>query len=223
MKKVSVSVPKKMKKSNPNYAEFMAKFWMSFAGVLIAINLFFILTLMQMAPQLKIIAQVLTTPMNSTQLIQTDPLSDDIRNQNFAKLTDKNLIEEMFVRYYLTERYMIVNDEADMLQKWGGGGPVAILSTPDVYQKYIKSLGELPEKIREIPYTQNIDILSISRLNNTWTVEFDIYRLNGTVRTKKTQVARLTTAEAPFFRFFRTTSANLYGFIVVEFEDSIKM
>ncbi len=223
MKKVSVSVPKKMKKSNPNYAEFMAKFWMSIAGILIAINLFFILTLMQMAPQLKIIAQVLTTPMNSTQFIQTDPLSDDIRNQNFTKLTDKNLIEEMFVRYYLTQRYMIVNDEADMLQHWSAGGPVAILSTPDVYYKFYTGLGELPEKIRELPYTQNIDILSISRLNNTWTVEFDIYRLNGTIVTKKTQVARLTTAEAPYLRFFRTTSANLYGFVVVEFEDSAKM
>lgn len=223
MKKVSVSVPQKMRKSNPNYTEFMAKFWMSIAGILIAINLFFILTLMQMAPQLKIIAQILTTPMNSTQLIQTDPLSDDIRNQNFTKLTDKNLIEEMFVRHYLTERYMIVNDEADMLQHWSGSGPVAILSTPDVYYKYYTGLGELPEKIRELPYTQNIDILSISRLNNTWTVEFDVYRLNGTVLTKTTRVARLTTGEAPYLRFFRTTSANLYGFVVVEYEDSTKM
>ena len=46
-------------------AIFLAKFWMTLAAVSIAINLLIVLTLVQMAPKLKAIAQILTTPMNT--------------------------------------------------------------------------------------------------------------------------------------------------------------
>ena len=77
-----IKIPGNPDKSNPNYAEAIAKFWMVIASVLIALNLFFVLTLMQMAHKLTIIAQVLTSPMNSYQFIQAEPFSADISDKN---------------------------------------------------------------------------------------------------------------------------------------------
>ena len=43
-------------------ALFLAKFWMTMAAIGIAINLILVLTLLQMAPKLKVIAQILNNP-----------------------------------------------------------------------------------------------------------------------------------------------------------------
>lgn len=207
-------IPGKPEKTNPNYAEAIAKFWMSIAAILVALNLFFVLTLMQMAPRLTIIAQVLTSPMNSNQFIQAEPFNADI--------SDKNLIEEMMIRYYLTNRYFMVPDEEEMRNRWSGFGVVGQLSTPQVYEAFYSGLGELPEKIRTLELTQNIDIRRVERHNDTWTVEFDIYRLMGGVASKQTRVAVLESANAPHLGWYRTDFSNPYGFFIYSYTDAEK-
>lgn len=200
--------------AKPKTAKSLTTVWMSIASVLIAINLFLILTLLQMAPQLKIIAQILTTPMNSSQFIFAESLSED--------LSDKKIIEEMFIRYYLTERYIILQDENEMKFKWSPLGPIAQLSLPTVYSKFYQGLGELPKNLRNVSYTQNIDIKNVSRINNIWTVEFDVYRLTNGIRTKTTRIARLTTSESPNYKYYRIDSSNPYGFVIIEYDDAAK-
>lgn len=207
-------IPGKPTKSSPNYAEALAKFWMIVAAVLIAMNLFFILTLVQMAPQLKIIAQVLTEPMNSTQFIQAEPFESDI--------SDKNLIEQMMVRRYITARYTMYPDEEEMKFEWGPFGLISNLSIGRVYNAFYASLGELPQKIRQMGFTQGVDIRRISRHNDIWTVEFDILRMAEGIIQKQTKVAVLKVGEHPVFRFFRTDFSNPYGFHVITYTDAEK-
>ncbi len=212
--KISIHIPEKMKKSNPDYAEFMAKFWMCVAAVLIGINTFFVLTLMQMTPRLKIVAQVLTEPMNSLQLIQAEPFDSGI--------ADRNLIEEMLVRYYLTERYTLFPDEREMSIRWSGRGEIARLSAPQVYYEFYAGLGEMANSIQKLNYTQGIDIRTISRRNDTWTVEFDVYQQGSGFSRKETRVAVLETREIPSRRIYRTRMSNPYGFTVIKYRDAEK-
>lgn len=208
-------IPGKPRVSDPNYAEALAKFWMIVASLLIALNLFFILTLVQMAPRLKIIAQVLTSPMNSLQFIQAEPFDSDI--------SDKNLIEQMLIRTYLTNRYIFFPDEEDMMYRWGPYGIIANLSAPAVYEAFYKGLGEEKLKnLRQLEYTQYIDITRIQRLNDTWTVEFDIYKLINGSTSKTTRVAVLESAYHPAFKMFRTDYSNPYGFYISSYTDAEK-
>lgn len=214
IKKVSVHVPEKLKKSNPNYAEGWAKLWMGVATVLIGLNVFFVLTLMQMAPRLKIVAQVLTEPMNSLQLIQAEPFESEI--------ADRNLIEEMLIRYYLTERHTMFPDEREMLSKWSGRGEIARLSSPQVYYEFYQGLGEMTNNIQKLNYSQGIDIREISRRNDTWTVEFDIYQKGGGFSRKETRVAVIETTDVPARRVYRIKMSNPYGFTIIKYRDAVK-
>lgn len=210
----TIKIPGKPDKSNPNYAEAIAKFWMVVASVLIGLNLFFVLTLMQMAPKLTIIAQVLTSPMNSSQFIQAEPFRADI--------SDKNLIEEMLIRNYITNRYFFVPDEEEMKFRWSGFGVIGQMSTPQVYEAFYNSLGEMPEKVRSLEYTQNVNIKRVERHNDTWTVEFDVYRLMGGVAAKQTKVAVLESANAPHLGWYRTDFSNPYGFFIYSYNEGEK-
>ncbi|MBR5130068.1 MAG: hypothetical protein IKV03_02455 [Alphaproteobacteria bacterium] len=215
IKKVSLQVPKSLKKSNPAYAEAVAKFWMVIASIFIGLNMFFVLTLMQMTPRLRVVPQILTTDsMYSLQLIQTEPFEN--------KMVDKDLIEQMIIRFYLTERHTRFADAREMLNRWGASGAISYLSSPKVYREFYAGLGEIIENIDRLPYTQGIDIRKISRHNDTWTVEFDLYRLGSGISHKETRVAVLESREVPSRRFFGTKFSNPYGFIIINYTDTQK-
>ena len=215
VKKVALKVPEKLKKSNPDYAQAVAKFWMVVASIFVGFNMFFVLTLMQMAPRLTVVPQILSKePMQSLELIQTESF-----NTNVA---DKRLIDEMMVRYYLIERHTRFADVQEMQNKWGPSGTVALLSTPKVYQEFYKSLGAIVENVRQLPYSQGIDIRSISRKGEIWTVEFDLYKLSQGFAHKETRVAVLESAQTPYRQAFRIRNTNPYGFIIINYTDTVK-
>lgn len=215
MEKTKFKIIQKPQKSNPDYSKIIAKIWLIVASISIGINVFFVLTLLQMSPRLQVIANVMTpNSMNSLQLIQAEPFNADI--------SDRNLIEQMLVRYYLIERFTIFKDEREMNFKWSPGGALSQLSTPRVHQEYLKSLGELPKKLKELNYTQNIDIRTMSLHNDKWTVEFDIYRLGTSFESKLTRVAVLQVRDIPARRFFRSNISNPYGFTIINYTDAEK-
>ena len=215
VKKVSLKVPEKLKKSNPDYAQAIAKFWMVVASIFIGFNMFFVLTLMQMAPRLTVVPLVLSKePMHSLELIQAESFDTNI--------ADKRLIDEMMIRYYLTERYTRFADAQEMQNKWGPWGTVALLSTPQVYQEFYQSLGEITENVQQMPYSQGIDIRTIKRTGKTWTVEFDLYKMAQGIINKETRVAVLESAETPYRRAFRLKNTNPYGFIIINYTDAVK-
>lgn len=215
VKKVSLKVPQQLKKSNPDYAQAIAKFWMVVASIFVGFNVFFVLTLMQMAPRLTVVPQVLSKePMHSLELIQAESFDTNI--------ADKRLIDEMMIRYYLTERYTRFADAQEMQNKWGPWGTVSLLSTPQVYQEFYQSLGEITENVQQMPYSQGIDIRTIKRTGKTWTVEFDLYKMAQGFVSKETRIAVLESAETPYRRAFRLRNTNPYGFIIINYTDAVK-
>ena len=117
------------------FSEKLAKFWMVIASFVIGVNLFLILTLLQMAPKLQVVAQVLTSsPMTSVQLLQTEPFSQST--------SDKKLIDETILRFYLDSRYNTFQDKDEMNYRWGSRGPVAFFSSPAVYRAFTTGLSD---------------------------------------------------------------------------------
>ena len=196
-------------------SEGLAKFWMVVASVAIAVNLFLILTLMQMAPRLKVMAQILTTsPMQSNQLLQTEPFS--------YNAGDKKLIDETLIRFYMDSRYTTFQDKEEMQNRWGGRGPVARLSTQDVYKSFAGNLKEKLTEINNRNTTTSIDIISISRIDNIFTIEFDIYTYGrGAVRSQR-KVAVVTIGYNPGRQFFNAKYSNPFGMFVKSYKESVK-
>lgn len=196
-------------------SESQAKFWMVIAAVLLIINLFMVLTLMQMAPKLQMIAQVLTvSPMQSNQLLQTEPFSD--------RTGDKELLDEALLRYYLEMRYTTFQDSQEMNYRWGGAGPLARLSAPNVYDSFAKGLKDRLGAVTSGQKTTSIDIISISRLDNIFTIEFDVYTFQQNKAVPSRKVAVVTIGYDPGRKFFGAQYSNPFGLYVRSYEESAK-
>lgn len=203
-------------------AEGLANMWLLVASVVIGLNLFIILTLVQVAPQLSVVAQVLPQDMmNSLQMTEATALESDIG--------DKKLIEEMLVRFYLTQRHTFFPDELEMTWRWSGNGPVFVLSAPDVYQKYQSDIKSLKEIIKSTTRTTYVDIRSMSRQDNTYTVDFDLYTMEkGLPIQRKSRTAVIRFRNIPGRRLLsagayrRLGFTNPYGLTVMSYNESEK-
>ena len=193
----------------------LAKFWMIIASFIIGINLFLILTLLQMAPKLQVVAQVLTSsPMTSVQLLQTEP---------FSKSTgDKKLIDETILRFYLDSRYNAFQDKSEMTYRWGPRGPVAFFSSPKVYREFSAGLQEKINAVSNNKASTSIDIISISRIDNIYTVEFDVYTYMRGQLSKKRRIAIVEVAYHPARRSFNPLHSNPFGMYIQKFTETIK-
>lgn len=189
-------------------------FWIFITGCLIAVNTFFALTLLQMAPRLQVTAQILTAPMTSGALIETEPFASDVG--------DKELIDEMLVRYYLTMRHTFFPDDVEILRRWSVYGPIFVLSTPAVFKNFREDIAQMTENITKAGYTTNVDIRSVSRNGNIFTVDFDLYTLMGGTVSKKSRVAIVETVYDPDNIFYMSEYANPYGLTVKGYQESEK-
>ncbi len=197
------------------FSEKLAKFWMIVVAIIISINLFLILTLLQMAPKLNVVAQVLTSsPMTSVQLLQTEPFSQST--------SDKKLIDETILRFYLDSRYNIFQDKNEMSYRWGSRGPVAFFSDSSVYKQFSAGLKEKLTAIANNRSSTSIDIISVSRIDNIFTVEFDIYTyIRGQV-SKKRRIAIVEVGYNSARRSFNTIHSNPFGMYVKKFTETVK-
>ncbi len=197
------------------FSEKLAKFWMVIASFVIGVNLFLILTLLQMAPKLQVVAQVLTSsPMTSVQLLQTEPFSQST--------SDKKLIDETILRFYLDSRYNTFQDKDEMNYRWGSRGPVAFFSSPSVYRTFAAGLKDKITAIASNKSSTSIDIISVSRIDNIYTVEFDVYTyIRGQV-SKKRRIAVVEVAYNPARRSFNAIHSNPFGMYIQKFTETIK-
>lgn len=193
-------------------AEVIAKFWMVIASIIITINLFIVLTLIQIAPKLTVLAQPLSSPMESLDLIKITPFTNDFE--------DKKLIDELLIRYYLENRYITFSDEYEMNRRWKN--VVRLLSSPYVYSQFTKNMDEKIKKIKEDRITRNIDIVSLHRIDNTYTIDLDIYQYAQGKTLKQRQQVIIEVAYNPNRKSFNMVFANPYGLYVKKFNEAIK-
>ncbi len=195
--------------------EKLAKFWMYLTSAVMAVNLFLILTLLQMTPKLQVIAQILTnSPMQSNQLLQTEPFSQ--------RGGEKNLIDETLVRFYMDMRHSSFHDQTELEYRWGRGGAVARLSAPNVYEKFAAGRLDNLQSIANAQTTTSIDILSLTRLDNIFTIEFDVYTYNRGMIESTRKIAIVTVGYNPSRKFYNTNYSNPFGMFVRSYEESVK-
>lgn len=196
--------------------EFSLRGWLFITAIVMAINIFLTLTLVHFAPKVKVVAQLFSpNVMNFGQLSEAASLE--------GVVSDKRLIDEMLVRYYIRMRHEFIRDEYELTRRWGPSGPIARLSFPDVYQNFFKENGNLEETVKKYPGTASTHITSISRLDNIFTVDFDVYDwVNSGVGGVKSRRAVIRFIDIPGRRGFWIDMVNPYGFTVQQYTETEK-
>ena len=218
----------KDQKTRGKFALYWAKFWMTLAAISIAINLFIVLTLVQMAPKLKVIAQILPSPMNTLDHIQIDTLPANrlMDSKSHSNRANRELLDEMLIRYYIDRRVSYFADKNEMTSRWGARGEIRQLSSPAVYAKFSKNIQEKIKQISTAKETQSIEITNISKLGNTYTIEFDVFIYNPydpIVKPRVQQrVATITVGHYPNRHIYSRTFANPFGFYIQKYDEAVK-
>lgn len=213
------------------FAVFQAKFCMALAALGVAINLIIVLTLVQMAPKLKMIAQVLPsseTTINTSSHIQVDtlPVKGLLGSNSNINKSNRALIDEMLIRYYLDVRLSSFGDEEELKARWLAGGAVHRLSSPAVYNKFAKDIKEKIKELKNERITRSVHVAAISTLGNTYTAEVDIYTHNPFEPNEKPKVQRrvitMQIGHRNNIHRYNKFESNPYGFYVSVYNERIK-
>ena len=196
---------------------FVAKLWMGLALLSMMLNFFIVLTLWQISPKLEIISQIVfQDALTSRQGVIAEPFD--------ANMMDKDKINEMLIRYYLSNRYSVFPDYDEMAHRWGPNGILDRLSTDNVHYAFAQDAYGQLEEIDKNPQTSSVSIRKMSRLDNTWTIELEVFTFDqrtGQVSSRVYDVV-LETAVDPAYAFFNIDFINPYGLQIVDFRKKKK-
>lgn len=196
---------------------FAAKLWMGIALLSMALNLFIVLTLWQISPKLEVISQIVfQDALTSRQAVIAEPFE--------ANMMDKDKINEMLVRYYLSNRYSKLPDYGEMSRRWGVNGVLDRLSTDNVYYAFAQGVFDQLEQIEKDPKTSSVNIRKISRLDNIWTIELEVFTFDqqtGQLSSRVYDVV-LETIVDPSYAFFNVDFINPYGLQITNFRQTQK-
>ncbi len=146
------------------------------------------------------------------------------------KMPSERQLTEMFVRQYVIMRNTVINDEQEMITRWGPGGIVDYLSAPDVYREFVgQNLGTV-DKMFDNDYSSEVHIDKIGKESEespAWTVFFTVYNLSksrnssGSLTLKTLRYkASVTPVYIESRCLYRMRLINPIGFTVVKYSQS---
>ena len=139
---------------------------------------------------------------------------------------NRELLDEMLIRYYIDRRISYFADKDEMTARWDAGGEVRRLSSPAVYSKFAKNIQEKIKQITAGKETQSVEINNISKLGNTYTVEFDVFLYNPYDPIVKPlaqqRVATITIGHYPNRHIYSQTFSNPFGFYIQKYDEAVK-
>lgn len=190
-------------------------FKLSFVGSFILLFGTFLLCYMlfRYAPGLHVISQFYTKGiMKSDQQSETIPFE--------AEGNNKDLIDNMLIRYYIETRYTVFPDQQEMVRRWKIGSPFSQLTTKKLYEQFIGD--DFEKKVTKLPkVVSTVDIISVqqdSKDNNLYTVDFDIYG-RGSAGEHNRQKKRATLKVGHGRARNTATFANPYGTFIGYFSE----
>ena len=153
---------------------------------------------------------------------------DNLNNLGMARpFEEMDLVDEMLMRFFIENWHTYIPDLRELTYRYGQRGPVGRLSVPAVFRQFSKKMAGFGEELKEKAQntsTKAIDILRVTRSDNTFTVDFDIINFDGKSKSSGGRwraVARIT--HSPNYRQFGSDFANPYGFVVTYYkEDPLK-
>lgn len=133
----------------------------------ICCNLVLIIAIFQVMPLYRVEPFLLTFQNRSEQVYHIQPVMGGLRSQK--------AITEVFVREYVLLRSSFSRDIAEMEARWGADGPVKEMSSPRVYDDFVRNTAKKAlDIIRSRGLTRDVKVLSVNELaNGIWQVEYE--------------------------------------------------
>ena len=191
--------------------------WIGITVALMVLMIWFVLTLFHMAPDIVVLPQLFSPDiMRFNQFIEATNLNAQ------AQVKEHFLIDEMMIRFYIENRHFYVPDGAELAYRYGGRGPVARLSSPQIYQTFLAEKGPYLESVQNATGSSVVDITAVSRRDNTFTVDFDQYIQEGMqVRFAGSYRATAKIAYSAAHQNFSSDFINPFGMVVVSYDETI--
>lgn len=196
--------------------------WRAVAFGLLLAALWLGFVLYQTAPHVRVVGQVFIKDvitkrdvMYSDQLLEVLPFDSDIK--------DKALIDEALVRYFVEMYYTLFVDEPEMTRRWSAAGPVFLLLAPNLFDAFYAEKAKVLKNLAKEVDTQSVDITGVSRRDNRFTVNFDLYTwnsMNTPQRAGKSLVLEI--AYVPERRVYGLNFSNPYGVTIVKMSEAEK-
>jgi len=195
------------------------RLWIGLTIVSMTVCVVLVITLFNMAPRIQILPQMFTKDvMSANQFLEATAINP------MVPIKERKLIDEMFVRFYVENRYFYVPDIPELSYRYGGRGPIARLSAPPVYARFVKSKGNYLENVQNNKGTVSVDIWRVAPWrgsNNLYSVDFDVYRFeDGRQAYAGTKRATIKIGHNPRFIGWRQDFANPYGFFVMSYDET---
>lgn len=137
-------------------------------AISICCNLVLILTISNILPLYRVEPYLLTLSNKEDQVYRIEPYSRDMEA--------KKSITETFIRQYLLLRTTLLPDIEEMESRWQEGGDLQEMSSPIVYQDFIKNTGvKLMQRMKNDGLTSNVKIITVNEIEDAvWQVEYSV-------------------------------------------------
>lgn len=202
--------------------------WLSRLVILCAIlSLSFFLScslvIFRLAPEI-LVEPLLIIPQNSSEeVVRYEPMN--------TKMSSLRQMTEMFVKQYVVMRNTVINDEREMVTRWGPGGIVAFMSAPQVYMEFVGKNAAKVDKMFDNEFSSEVRIDKIGKIGEdapVWVVNFTVFNLSrnqeggGSLVLKETKYrASLTPRFYASRRFISPRLINPMGFTVVKYSQDM--
>ena len=128
----------------------------------------------------------------------------------------RSQLEEMFVRYYVEMRETILPAGTELKRRWGVGGPVHMLSSPRVYNKFKPSEEDMA-RIQESHQQRTVDILSVRKMKEgLYDVMFDVYQTTSGRMQRRRKTMSLKYTYSPSYRRLGRSFSNPFGMVFTD-------
>lgn len=204
--------------------------WLSRLVILCAIiSLSFFLSsslvVFRLAPEILVEPLLIIGQNSSDEVVRYEPMT--------TKMSSLRQMTEMFVKQYVIMRNTVINDEREMRTRWGPGGIVAYLSSPQVYKEFVGENADKIENLFDNDFSSEVRIDKIGKIgenNPVWVVNFTVFNLSrnqeggGALVLKEIKYrASVTPSYLPFRGFVSPRLINPMGFTVMKYsQDRIR-
>jgi type IV secretion system protein VirB8 len=124
------------------------------AGISLALNCVMAVAITQLLPLYKVVPLFVTFSDKAEQVVSIQPPNASMNSLEI--LTDAN------VRDYVLGRHTISDDPQETISRWGG--KIHVMSTPQVYDAFLKETQPIYTSMKEHNFTRSIRIISVLKI-----------------------------------------------------------
>lgn len=114
------------------------------------------LVIFRLSPEIIVEPLLIISQNDSETMVRYEPIT--------PKMPSIKQMTELFVKQYVIIRNSVINDEQEMKTRWGEGGIIAYLSTPEVYREFVGKNAKNTENMFEKGFSKEVRIDSLNKI-----------------------------------------------------------